>query len=228
MRKARYLSLSVAIAMFCFGSGASCRRDPPSSKAYSTLSAESPLEVARALHNLHEQREYGKIAQRIVEEDRARLMRLLIALDDTIDANVTLRRTAESAFSGPQEECWDLAAMQNNLGIFSRDVKFISMAYRGEIGEVTLQQGSAVPLVHVEFVQEGGQWLLRPEPTPDTLPEALHELTRILREVEHDVACGTSINAYADAFFYRVVPQMHRVMTTVETPRPAVARSADE
>jgi len=184
--------------------------------------------VARPLHILHEQREYGKIAQRIVEENRARLMRLLIALDDTIDANIALRRTAESAFSGPQEECWDLAAMQNNLGIFSKDVKFISVAYRGEIAEVTLQQGDAVPLVHVEFVQEGGQWLLQPEPTPDALPEALQELSRILREVEREVAFGASVNAYADAFFYRVVPQMHRVMTTGETPRPAIARSSYE
>lgn len=177
---------------------------------------------------LHEQREYGKIAQWIVEEDRARLIRLLIALDEAIAANAALRRTAELAYSGPQEECWDLASMENNLGIFSKKVSFINMTYRGEIGEVTLQQGGDVPLVHVEFVQRDGRWLLKPEETPDSLPTALDELSRVLRDVEGEAARGASINAYADAFFYRVVPQMHRVVTSGETPRSAIARSSDQ
>lgn len=180
------------------------------------------------LNALHEQREYGKIAQLIVEEDRARLIRVLIALDEAIAANAALRRTVELAFSGPQEESWDLAAMENNLGIFSKKVSFINVTYRGETGEVTLQQGGDVPLVHVEFVQRDGRWLLKPEGTPDALPTALDELSRILREVEGEVGRGASINAYADAFFYRVVPQMHRVVTSGEAPRAAVARSSDE
>lgn len=168
------------------------------------------------------------MAQWIVEEDRARLMRLVIALDEAIAANAALRRTAELTYFGPQEECWDLASMENNLGIFSRRVSFINMTYRGEVGEVTVQQGDAVPLIHVEFVQRDGRWLLQPEPTPEAVAAALDDLTRILREVEVEVARGASLNAYADAFFYRVVPQMHRVVTAGETPRPAMARSSEE
>ncbi|HKQ47701.1 MAG TPA: hypothetical protein VJZ71_06510 [Phycisphaerae bacterium] len=234
MHGSQILSVRFAVAMLCISSFSACRRTAPASATHSSAwaavasSGASPLETARLLHALHEQREYGKMAQWIVEEDRARLMRLVIALDEAIAANAALRRTAELTYFGPQEECWDLASMENNLGIFSRRVSFINMTYRGEVGEVTVQQGDAVPLIHVEFVQRDGRWLLQPEPTPEAVAAALDDLTRILREVEVEVARGASLNAYADAFFYRVVPQMHRVVTAGETPRPAMARSSEE
>jgi hypothetical protein len=220
----------LAIGLTCFTSFAACRRAslPSAADAVEANPGASPLETAKLLHALHKHREYGRIAQYIVEEDRARLMRLLIALDEAIAANAALRRTAELAFSGQQQECWDLAAMENNLGIFSKTVSFINLTFRGEIAEVTLQQGDAVPLVHVEFVQRGGWWLLKPEPTPDDLPAAVDELSRILRDVEREVAQGASLNGYADAFFYRVLPQLHRVVTVGEPPRPAIARSNDD
>lgn len=234
MRNDYPLSLRLFVAMLCIATIPACRRTAPTTEplpadlAAVEFSGASPLESARLLHALHEQRAYGKIAQWIVEEDRARLIRLLISLDEAIAANAALRRTAELAFSGPQQECWDLASMEHNLGIFSKKVSFINMTYRGEIGEVTLQQGNAVPLVHVEFVQRDGRWILKPEPTPEALPVALDELSQLLRNVEGEVARGMSLNAYADAFFYRVLPQMNRVVTAGETPRAAIARSAEE
>lgn len=170
------------------------------------------MEAARLLHELHESREYGKIAQLITEEHRALTLKLLIALDDAILANANLRRTAETAYFGPQSEYWDLASMENNLGVFSKKVAFISVAYRGNEAVVSLQQGECVPVVHVNFVLRNGEWLLSPDQTPEQLPAELNELARLIREVESEVARGVSLNVYVDAFFYRVVPQMKRIV----------------
>ncbi len=218
----------------------SCRDEKPSrpestasydakeDRTTSPVSAASPLEAARLLHALHEQREYGKIAQLIVDERRASTLRVLIALDEAIAANADLRRTAETAYSGPQSEYWDLASMENNLGIFSKKVSFINVAYRGDEAVVTFQQGDFVPLVHEDFVQQDGLWRLRPDHTPEQLPASLNELARVIREVEGEVAKGASLNAYVDSFVYRVVPQMRRVATAGDTKSPAMtARTTD-
>lgn len=174
------------------------------------------------LHDLHESREYGKIAQLITEEHRALTLKLLIALDDAVAANANLRRTAETAYYGPQSEYWDLASMENNLGVFSRKIALISVAYRGDEAVVSLQQGDCVPVVHVTFVLRNGKWLLLPDPAPEQLPTELNELARLIREVESEVARGASLNAYADAFFYRVIPQMRRIALAGSENQPVI------
>lgn len=155
-------------------------------------------------------------------------LRLLIALDEAIAANADLRRTAEAAYSGPQGEYWDLASMANNIGVFSRDVSFINVTYRGDEAVVTLQQGDAVPLVHVDFVLKDGRWFYRPESAPEPLAGELNELARLIRTVEREVAHGASLNAYVDAFFYRVVPQMRRVAMAGVEEKPLMTASTPD
>jgi hypothetical protein len=225
-------------ALALFGPLASCRENPakqsdPSAQSAasggsstSSFSADTPLQAARLLHELHETREYGKMAELIVEQERASTLRALIALDDAIAANADLRRTAETAYSGPQQETWDIAAMENNLGVFSKVVSFISVSYRGEEAIVTLQESDQLPLVHIRFVPRDGRWLLLPEHLPETLPAELNALARLIREVEGEVARGASLNTYVDAFFHRVLPQMRRVVSTGHRPSPALTARA--
>ena len=190
--------------------------------------ARSPADTVALLQTLHRQRAYDRIAPLIVADQRAVSLALLRAIDQVLDANESLRRMAEEAYSGPVTETWSLAAMADNLGPFSENVRRISQQFKGDTAIVTLQAGDNIPLIHAQFVLSGPQWQYRPEPSPNRLTTELLALTGILRSVEESVRYGAPFDSYLDSFLYRVLPQMARVVTAKDEGGGAVAVAEDE
>ena len=55
----------------------------------------------------------------------------------------------------------------------------------------------------------------------------MKELARVLRDVGESVRRGAPCESYLDAFMYRVLPQMGRVVTAADGP-PLVTATANE
>ncbi len=179
----------------------------------------SPAQVAAELQRLFAARDYARLGELLIPERREATIELLRAVAEVLDANAAVQRAAEAAYGEAAiAVSWDLAAMQDNLGVFSARMKLISQRLKGNEAVVTLQEGEHVPLVHAEFVWSDGQWRHQPEPTPRAMVPELRELARILRELGHEVRSGAPIEAYFDAFADRVFPRMARVVTAQDQP----------
>lgn len=178
------------------------------------VAVRSPAQVAAELQRLFAARDYARLGELIIPERREATIELLRAVAEVIDANAAVQRAAEAAYGEAVIAwSWDLAAMQDNLGVFSARLKLISQRLKGDEAVVTLQEGEHIPLVHAEFVWRDGQWQHQPELTPRALVPELRELARVLREVGHEIRSGGPIEAYFDAFAERVFPRMARAVT---------------
>jgi hypothetical protein len=202
-----------ALIAGCRESATPGRADAAVAPAVATVSEQSPADVVVQLQVLHRERDYARIAELVVEDCRAACVELLEAIDGVLDANAALRKTAEQRYRSPLTETWSLATMEDNIGPFSNRVRLIGQQFKGDTAAVTLQAGDNIPLIHAAFERVGGRWQYRPEPSPARLTAELRDLARTLRDVESAVDRGTPFESYLDAFYYRVLPQMVKVVT---------------
>ncbi|MBI5762939.1 MAG: hypothetical protein HZA51_05370 [Planctomycetes bacterium] len=202
-----------------------CRNEAPREKI-ARPSATSPAEIAALMHELAQQHDYQALRPLIIPEAAADTIAFLAAAHEVIDSGRRLQASAEKRYSGPAAEGGRLAAMENNLGLFSRDVEFFSQSFKGDRAVVTLQEGEHVPLVHAVFELREDQWLYAPDPTPKDLPWELHLLATQLVELGRRVDGGLSIFAFLDAFDSYITPQVVKIMTTSD--QDAVAMNADD
>lgn len=201
-----------------------CRNEAPREKV-ARPSATSPAEVAALMHELAQQHDYQALRLLIIPEAAADTIAFLVAAHEVIDSGRRLQAAAEKRYSGPAAEGGRLAAMENNLGIFSRDVEFFSQSFKGDRAVVTLQEGEHVPLVHATFELRDGQWLYAPDGSPKDLPWELHLLATRLVELGRRVDSGLSIFGFFDAFDSYITPQVIKIMTTGD--QDALALSAE-
>ncbi len=169
--------------------------------------------VARSLQEHFASRDYAAIAPLLVPDCRQRTLDLLVGVAEVLSANERLKTTAEAAYAGPMTETWDLAAMENNLGVFSARATLISETFKGDRATVTLQEADAIPLIHAEFELHDGRWLHRPEPAPTRMASELRRLAEVIDEITESVRRGSTFETYVNAFFDRVIPQMRRIVT---------------
>lgn len=173
----------------------------------------TPAAVARRLHQLFLDRNFDAMRPLIVKEHRDQAIELLRAMGEVVTANRELGGVVDAAYRLPISDTWDLAFIEDNLGLFSSRVKLINQKYKGDTAVVTLQEGENVPLIHARFELHDGAWLYRPELAPAaTIPE-LYSLANVLRDVAGMVRAGAEYEAYIAAFFTRAVPQIRRVLT---------------
>lgn len=198
-----------------------CRNEAPREKI-ARPSATSPAEVAALLHELAQQHDYQALRPLIIPEAAADTIAFLAAAHEVIDSGRRLQTAAEKRYSGPASEGGRLAAMENNLGLFSRDVEFFSQSFKGDRAVVTLQEGEHVPLIHAVFELRDGQWLYAPEKAPKNLPWELHILATRLEEIGHRVEAGLSIFAFLDTFDANITPQVLKIMTTNDSEAVAM------
>jgi hypothetical protein len=163
----------------------------------------------------------------VVPDRQAATIALMQAVDEVLAANQYLGRLAETRYCGPAAETWGLAAMENNLGVFSKDVTFISQTFKGERAFVTLQEAQHVPLVHAEFELHDGRWMYRPEAMPAALPRELKALAMILWDLCDQVNAGVNVIEFADEFASRVLPQARRIATLPRDNAALAAGAAD-
>lgn len=140
------------------------------------------------------------------------MVEFLMAVDRVIDGNAFLRQVAESRFGGPMSDAWDLTPIENNLGIFSAKIEVINQRFRGETAIVTFQEGDNVPLVRVRFDLTNEGWQLHPVVPPKAANVELEKLAGILADITGSIERGSDFEEYVNAFIYRMLPQMGRVL----------------
>ncbi len=205
---------------------AACKEEPPQAAPHAEeamavevavetkkTTPQSPAEVAVLLGRYHSERDYARIAPLIAADRRDETMAFLQAVDRVLAASTRLRRAAESRFGSIPANAWNLSAMENNLGVFSAETQLINQRFRGNRAIVTMQEAENVPLVRAAFESSGGVWRLSPDPLTQSMLPELEELARVLSNLSDELEGGARFEAYVEAFFVRVLPQMARVVT---------------
>ena len=172
----------------------------------------SPADVARLLHDHHVARDYGGIAGLIEADRREVTIAFLKAVDGVLEAHARLSTVAEGRFGGPMSDTWSLAAMENNLGVFSKNIDIINHRFSGGTATVVLQEGENGPLVRARFVRTAQGWRHRPEPMPRSVIGELGSLAAILVDITASIEQGLDFEGYVKAFLGKVLPQMGRVV----------------
>lgn len=214
----QFLRAMVCVLLPVFAA-VSCRPDESESEAATSSAAarergrqDSPAAVARRLNACFAIRDYAGIVPLIVEEHRVVTIEMLRSVSKVLEADASLRQTAEEYYGVPYYATWSLASMADNLGVFSSQITLINQKHRGTEATVTLQEADYVPLVHARFELRGDRWLYRPDPVPPSLPSDLRGLASALAEIEQEVRSGSPFEQYAQAFFDKAVPKIRQVV----------------
>lgn len=173
----------------------------------------SPAEVITLLHDAHMERDYTTLAVLISKPNRDDMIALLRSIDAVLDGNARVQRAAALQYEGPYNSPWSLAFIENNLGVFSRDMKVLNQSFSGDEATVNVQEGDNVPIVRAKLVRADGRWQYVPEIPPKAMNRELDRLAALLKDIEGSVSRGLEMDSFVDAFFVRVLPQMERVAT---------------
>lgn len=191
---------------------AGVERDGTEATETGDAASRSPADVVLTLQRLHERRDYEGLAVFLEQDARVATVEFLKAVDEVIDAHARTEKLAEAAYGPLTAETWSVA-VEDNLGPFSKRVRLIGQQFLGDSAEVTLQEGDNVPVVHAKFVYDGQGWRYRPDRVRAGAPGELRRLAAILRDVGDAIEGGATYEHYCDAFVYRLLPQMDRVVT---------------
>lgn len=179
---------------------------------------QSPLEAARQMQALHAERAYDRLAARITPDRSQAIVDYLSAVDEVLAADAALHEVVLRVHRVSLPESWNLRVIADNLGLFSTHVKWIGETVDGDRATVTLQEGDHVPLVRAQFERAGGRWLHTPDPpVPATVVE-LRRLSGVVRDVSRSVEQGASFEELADAFTFRILPQIVRAIQAESEP----------
>jgi len=180
------------------------------------------MEVAQALQaGRLPDGDAGSIFSLVVESRREGLAQLLTAVDGVLSADASLHARVRERLRVSLPESWNLRVIQDNLGLFSTNVRFIGESIDGDKATVTLQEGDHVPLIHARFVRVGGQWQHDPAAVDPGVCEALDRLAAVIRDVETSVEQGAPFESLADAFTFRILP---RIVAVSRAATPAGTR----
>lgn len=212
------LAVAAALALYVSPSRPSRQADESPDRAAHPIASfdpalcRTPAQCARTLNALFQERRFAELAPMISEQNRQATLALLAAAAEILDANDRLRRAAVDAYHLADCDVWDLGALRDNLGVFSKNPTLISEKYVGADAIVTLQEGGNVPLIRARFTPHGAGWVLVPGPTPPELPARLLELAASLREVEAIVRSGIPYLEYVQLFYDRALPHMREIV----------------
>ncbi len=200
---------------FIFGSGCDRPGGPQRARAESgTVSedgARSPVDAARDLHQAHAARDYARIETLIVPDRQAETVKMLRATDRLIDAHQAMQSAAAERFGKRVYRAFNLGEVENNLGVFSKDIEVLAQHFKGDAATVTIQVASHVPLLRARFEKVGGRWCYVPPQSSAASIDALDELTAEIEQVAAALKEGMTPLAYHNAIMQQLIPRMTRV-----------------
>lgn len=138
-------------------------------------------------------------------------IRFLKSIDRVLDAHDRLQENARRQFGDQIHHAWNVNAMQNNLGIFSRDIHIISQSLGGDTAEVTLQAADRVPLVRANFRRVDGEWKLVSSIADDDICNSLDEFAARIDSVADRITDGLTPTGYFDAVTRELLPGMAQI-----------------
>lgn len=202
---------------------------PTQASAQTASSAMSPVETARYVQKLRWDRDYAALEAMMTESGQDATIRLLKSVDVLLDAHDRLQDAARGRYGDQIHRAWNLSAMRNNLGVFSRDITVINQTMKGDSAFVTLQESDRVPLVRAEFKRIDGIWKLAPPFHDTSICGSLEQFATRIDGIAQRVRSGLSPEDYFDAVTHELLPAMAQIAyaKSLETRRLAESAQPD-
>jgi hypothetical protein len=206
----------------CFWAGCS-RQDPYAAQSGSgnPAGSRSPLDVARALRSLHQQRRYLPLARLVVPEQRTLLVDTLMALDRLFEANERAKRAVISMHGEMVATEFDLGGLADEIGLFSRYVELSGERLDGDRATVLAQVSGRIPLDEFRFVRRDGRWLYSPQAPIPSLPRIVRELAAGIEMFAAQLERGgLSVEQIRSEFYHRVFRRVREIREQLPSSRP--------
>jgi hypothetical protein len=148
---------------------------------------DAPLTVRETFELLRECRHsgsYGGMRPYIHPSGCEGLIDLLVAVDELGQANATALTAISQACPETDASRYDLASiLQNNLELFSHDVKWIDLRESGDAAVATVQIAGRLPLRELRFERNDGTWQYLPGPEDPATVKEVRRRSRRLRQI---------------------------------------------
>lgn len=138
---------------------------------------DSPLKVAEALRSWHQDRRYRLFEGWVLPDHRVFLVDTLMAFGRLLDANARAQEVLAAKHGELTAAEYNLGALANCLGFFSRDAVFRGERIDGDQAVVIVQVADQVPMEEYRFVRQQGRWVYAPTDPLALLPRLVVELT---------------------------------------------------
>ncbi|HOA72912.1 MAG TPA: hypothetical protein PL151_07455 [Phycisphaerae bacterium] len=172
------LGLLVAVAV------AGCREDGSGRRSAGGDAPSSVRETFEILRACWRSGSYGGMRPYLHPSGREGLIDLLIAVDELSQANATVLTALAEACPEADVSRYDLASiLQNNLELFSRDVKWVDLRESGDTAIVTVQIAGRLPLRELRFECNDDVWQYVPGPEDPRTIEEVRRRSRRLRQI---------------------------------------------
>ncbi len=204
------------LAIALCGSVGGCDRLEPASGG-APVSADASLDTLRgtfdALRDAYARAAYLRLWPMIEKGSREEVVGVLLALDELLAANAAALDAIESSCAECDPAAFDWGArLENNLGVFSKEVEYVGEQVGGERGAITIQVAGRLPLEQVTFARREGRWVYVPDASSSglipVLRDAAHGLDRIALVLrKRSVTPSEVVEEYA----IRVSPKLDRI-----------------
>jgi hypothetical protein len=147
--------------------------------------ADSPAGTVLRLHACRVEGRYAEMLELLTPENREEVRDLVLAVDQLIAAEMTLRRKlVKELGEGSATRFNQRDQVANILGPFSRDIRIVDEKISGDSAEVSLQVAARVPLETVKLVGgDGGAWRVKVDEPIDGLSGEIRNLAKATDKV---------------------------------------------
>ncbi|MCA9254366.1 MAG: hypothetical protein KDA33_01955 [Phycisphaerales bacterium] len=200
--------------------------DTPTANAVITL---SPVESIHRARDLRWRREYKGLRGIMIGAGCDETIQFMKSVDEVLDAHDRLQAAAKDRFGDRIHHAWNISAMRNNLGLFSRKVTIVNQTMRGASAFVTLQEADHVPLIRVELRRVDGAWKIVPPMSNASICGPLRQFASRIDDVTNRVRSGLSPEGYFNAVTNELLPGMAQVAagTSVDSRQLAESESPE-
>jgi len=182
----------------------------------------TPIDVAKKLRSLHQQRRYIVLEKWVVAEQRTLLVDTLMALDRLFEANERAKQILASRHGEMVAAEFDLGGLYDHIGLFSRFVDFKGGRSDGDRATVLAQVSSRIPFEEYHFVRREGRWVYAPQAPLPSLPQLIRDLAAGLEMFAGQLERGAlSVEQVRSEFHHRVFRRMREIREKLPSSQPA-------
>jgi hypothetical protein len=222
--------VAVLLSLCCVLVPAGCNRQKVDPLAATAAKLTSPRAVYDQLRQWHVAHSYQNMMPWISPAARDDVLEQLVAVDELMAANTSAQVAITQSCPDVDPRPFDMSAMTNFLGLFSRDSEFIDEKIEGDTATVTVQVAGRLPLTYLDFQRYEGRWVYLPGESVEDLAPGIRLLAKGLSRFATVVAAGAcSPEKIASEFRYRVVPKLDAFRpraTTASAPTGPATRAA--
>ena len=170
---------------------------------------------------------FTKLKSYLVPEVRASVVEWILSVDRVVAADAGLRYELVESYGSRIARPFDRSSIADVLGIFSREVTFVTQRVETDVAVVTFQVARRTPYERVKLSKRHGVWLIEPDPPIDGAPAAFRDLAdatlRVTRIVQRESPAASELNALYDEHVspvLRRIESLARAHDAMPSPNP--------